>query len=165
MAMRGKSDTPPRSKRPAKLQDTDRPDVGVRRGTGERLTLYDRYTLLETHKAHPEYSYAELARQCGVSLPTARKTVIAAGRSAVDLMAAYAAPIFMDWRRASRIASHRGDHRPAKEWLLHAGVLDQLPDVGKGNGPAVIIVNTPLPGMPAADIRVLPALTTTPKNE
>ena len=127
----------------------------VRRGRGQRLTINDRYRLLETHKLHQDWSYHQLADACGVSVETARLSVLAAGKSAADLMAAHASPMLRQWSIAAKMAAIRGDHRPAKDWLLHAGVLDQLPDAGRGSGPAVVIINAPLPGMPANEIRVI----------
>ena len=121
---------------------------------GRRLTLADRYVILDLHRNNPEMPYAEIARLCKVDRHTARMTILAAGRGAVDLMAGYAEPMLRDWIGASTQASARGDHRPAKEWLLHAGILDPLPDAGKGNGPAVVIINAPMPGMPGyAEVR------------
>jgi len=118
------------------------------RGRGKRLTLADRYLILELHRKNPETPYTEIARLTGVHKETARLTILAASRSVVDLMAGYAAPMLDQWIAASTQASARGDHRPAKEWLMHAGIIDPLPDAGKGNGPAVVIINAPMPGMP-----------------
>ena len=130
--------------------------VRKKRGPGTRLTLADRYKILVLHRAHPSWSTRQLAEAAGVSHETARLTVIAAGKDAAELMAAYAEPVINEWRKAIERASARGDHRPAKDWLLYAGVLEQLPDAGKGSGPAVVIVNHPLPGMPGgAEFRVL----------
>jgi hypothetical protein len=131
------------------------------RGPGKRLTYSDRYRLLELHRANPEWSYVKLAEAAGVNPETARLSVLAASRSAVDLMAAYAEPMLRAWIKAGLLASLRGDHRPAKEWLMHAGILDPLPDAGKGSGPSVVIINAPLPGMPGyqPEVRVLPGST------
>jgi len=63
-------------------------------------------------------------------------------------MAAYAEPALRAWLQAQGVAAVRGDHRPARDWLMHAGVIDPLPDAGKGSGPAVVIINAPMPGMP-----------------
>lgn len=119
-----------------------------RRAHGRRLSLTDRYRILELHQRSPTLSYRQLARACGVSTETAHRTVLAAGRAATDLMSAYAEPMLRRWIVAAMQAAIRGDHRPAKDWLLHAGVLDPLPDAGRGAGPAIVTVNAPLPGMP-----------------
>jgi hypothetical protein len=118
------------------------------RGPGKRLTFADRYRILELHRANPDWSYVRLATECGVNPETARHTVLAASRSAVDLMQAYAAPMLEDWIGASRKASARGDHRPARDWLLHAGSIEPMPESTRTSGPAVVIINNPLPGMP-----------------
>ena len=126
-----------------------------KRGPGERLTLVDRDKILQLHKAHPDWTLRQLADACGVSHETARLTVIAAGKDAAELMAAYAEPMMNEWRVAAIAAARRGDHRPAKDWLLYAGVLDQLPDAGRGAGPAVVIINQPLPGTPGAEVSIV----------
>ena len=125
-----------------------------KRGHGRRLSLTDRYKILELHQRNPTLSYRELAKACGVSTETAHRTVLTAGRAATDLMAAYAEPMLRRWLVAAREAAIRGDHRPVKDWLLHAGVLDPLPDGRSYSGPAVVIVNAPLPGMPGAAIAI-----------
>jgi len=119
------------------------------RTAGHRLTFADRYRLLELHRANPTASYTELATLAGVSPETARLSVLAASKSAVDLMAAYAEPVLRNWLRAIRQAGQRGDHRPARDWLLHAGSIDPLPETLRSTGPSVVIVNAPLPGMPS----------------
>ena len=50
-----------------------------------------------------------------------------------------------DWRTASGIAAKKGDHRPAKDLLLHAGAIDR---VGETSGPQVIVC-VGMPGSPA----------------
>jgi hypothetical protein len=129
--------------------------VRKKRGPGQRLTLADRYKILVLHRTHPTWSTRQLAEAAGVSHETARLTVIAAGKDAAELMAALAEPMIHEWRKAAERASARGDHRPAKDWLLYAGVLEQLPDAGRGPGPAVVIINHPLPGMPGGEGRIL----------
>ena len=50
-----------------------------------------------------------------------------------------------DWRTASGIAAKKGDHRPAKDLLLHAGAIER---VGETSGPQVIVC-VGMPGSPA----------------
>jgi hypothetical protein len=63
-------------------------------------------------------------------------------------MGAYAGPVLLQWLKALKIAASRGDYRPARDWLLHAGSIDPLPDTAKGTGTSIVIVNAALPGMP-----------------
>ena len=130
--------------------DADLPSDAPARSRGRRLSLTDRYKILELHQRNPTLSYRQLARACGVSTETAHRTVLAAGRAATDLMAGYAEPMLRRWIVAAMQAAIRGDHRPARDWLLHAGCIDPLPDAGKGSGPAIVIVNSPLPGLSGA---------------
>jgi hypothetical protein len=138
--------------RPARRAQTDTsstvPGTSAPPKRIRRLNLADRYAILELHRANPEMPYTEIGRLLKIDRQVVRLTVLAANRTAVDLMASYAQPMLEDWIGASVQASARGDHRPAKEWLLHAGILDPLPDAGRGSGPAVVIINAPLPGMP-----------------
>ena len=50
-----------------------------------------------------------------------------------------------DWLTASGIAAKRGDHKPAKEILLHAGAIERLGDT---SGSRVVVV-VGMPGHPA----------------
>lgn len=119
-----------------------------RKRRGRTYTTLERYQILELHRRNPEMPYTEIARLLGRDAMAVRLVCLAANRTAMDLMAAEADLRLEDWRKASEVAGKRGDHRPAKEWMMHAGALEQLPDAGRGNGPAVVIINSPLPGMP-----------------
>ena len=55
-----------------------------------------------------------------------------------------------DWVTASAIAAKRGDHKPAKELLLHAGVIKRL---GETAEPQVTV----LVGMPGAPALIPPS--------
>jgi len=140
----------PKRAAPIRLPST----VGVRpskRPTGKgrpRLTTLERYEILQLHRKNPEMPYSEIARLTGRGKDQVRELCIAADATLIDLMASEAALRLDDWRQASDVASSRGDHRPAKEWLMHSGALEQLPDAGRSSGPAVVIINNPLPGMP-----------------
>jgi hypothetical protein len=122
-----------------------------KRPKGMRATKYtalERYQILELHRRNPEMPYGEIARLLDRAPDRVRLICLAADKTVIDLMAADAELRLEEWAQAARIASARGDHRPAKEWLMHSGALDQLPDVSKAGGPAVVIINAPLPGMP-----------------
>jgi hypothetical protein len=126
------------------------------RTAGKRLNLGDRYRLLELHKTNPSWNYEQLAEATGIGYGTVRLTCLAASKSAADLMGAYAGPVLLQWLKALKIAATRGDYRPARDWLLHAGSIEPLPDTAKSTGTSIVIVNTALPGMPGA-----PAIGTT----
>ena len=56
-----------------------------------------------------------------------------------------------DWVTASAIAAKRGDHKPAKELLLHLGVIERLGNTAKATTPLVIV------GMPGAPALIPPS--------
>jgi hypothetical protein len=120
------------------------------RGTGRRLTWSDRYLILELRKQNPTWSFTQLAAATGVAVETARLTCIAAEKTAADLMAAFALPALKHWAAAMKIAGSRGDHRPSRDWLVHSGSLDPIPETQRAGGAQIVIVNTAaMPGMPA----------------
>ena len=134
------------------------------RKPGQRLTAADRLEILTLHRKHPEWTFTRLADACRCDDKTARLVCLAASEQALELMAAYALPAFTDWRRASRKASDRGDHRPARDWLMHAGIVDPLPDTGRFGGTTINIINAPLPGtheMTVTEVRALDVRTPT----
>lgn len=61
-------------------------------------------------------------------------------------MRRYSATAVANWTMASRVAGERGDHRPAKELLLHARAIDPVDD-GASTGPKVQIL-IGMPGNP-----------------
>ena len=50
-----------------------------------------------------------------------------------------------DWVKASAIAAQRGDHKPAKDLLMHAGVIERISET---SGPQMTVV-VGMPGHPA----------------
>jgi orotate phosphoribosyltransferase-like protein len=55
--------------------------------------------------------------------------------------------VLQDWRTAASVGASKGRHEPARDWLLHAGVVAPLAD-SKPQGPQVIIGIASLPGLP-----------------
>ena len=93
----------------------------AKRGPGDRLTLADRYGILELHRAHPDWSCRQLADAAGVSHETARLTVIAAGKDLREMMAAFAEPVIQEWRKIGIEA----EHRPLETATWYADGRDQ----------------------------------------
>lgn len=48
-----------------------------------------------------------------------------------------------DWEKASAAAATKGDHRPAKDWLLHAKAIEPVNDGSQGRTNIAIIIGTP----------------------
>jgi len=53
------------------------------------------------------------------------------------------------WVRAINEAADKGDHKPAKDLLMHTGTIERLDEDGRGGGPLMITyVGVSLPGIP-----------------
>jgi hypothetical protein len=63
--------------------------------------------------------------------------------SARKLMQAKALDRIEDWEDASTKAASKGDHRPAKDWLLHAKVIDPVEDSSTARTQVAILIGTP----------------------
>ena len=103
-------------------------------------------------------TYAEMGRRCAVIIgrEVNRETVagcfkgpeyealrkhfdteIKAG--AVERLKAGILPAADAWVRAVDVAGDKGDHKPAKELLMHTGVIEPLDEHGRANGPLVLM--------------------------
>jgi hypothetical protein len=95
-------------------------------------------------------SCREAASQAGIHLRTAYGVL---ARYEVDLGALQAATQKIlaiealdrvdDWRTAARVgAAKRGNHLPAKDWLLHAGIIEPLQGENQGHIRIAINIGT-----------------------
>jgi len=65
-----------------------------------------------------------------------------------------------DWRDAAKVGAERGRHEPAKDALLHLGVVEPV----AAGGPTVqIAIGCVPPGIPAPEADVRSTLTPPPK--
>ena len=126
------------------------------RKRGSTLSFVERYNLLKLHQQHLDWTHQELSEHTGIPYSLVKQVIESASRQAADLMAVYAEPMMRLWIQAAQRAASRGDHRPARDWLLHAGSIEQL-ESAKAGGTSVVVINAPLPGMPhAVDTIVIP---------
>ncbi|MFN0314736.1 MAG: hypothetical protein ACKVQA_06850 [Burkholderiales bacterium] len=64
-------------------------------------------------------------------------------RGVVKLLNAKALDLTENWIDAARIAAEKGDHRPAKDALLHARAIEPIADSGAGGTRIAIVIGTP----------------------
>jgi hypothetical protein len=82
--------------------------------------------------------FEELRRQVdGEVREVVRRRMVAKADGAVD-----------HWERSMGVAADRGDHKPSKDWLMHAGVVDPVDSTE--SGPKVIVQI----GVSAAEVKV-----------
>lgn len=60
----------------------------------------------------------------------------------LQLLKASGLSVAREWRHAVDVASNKGNHAPAKDWLLHAGLVDPIQD-DTSKGGLVIQIGTP----------------------
>jgi hypothetical protein len=77
----------------------------------------------------------------------APKTVKELILDAKGILESESSSVLQDWRTAATVGAYKGRHEPARDWLLHAGVVAPLAD-SKPQGPQVIIGIASLPGLP-----------------
>lgn len=77
----------------------------------------------------------------------APKTVKELIADAKGILEAESSNVLKDWRTAASVGASKGRHEPARDWLLHAGVIAPIADQ-KPQGPQVIIGIASLPGLP-----------------
>lgn len=77
----------------------------------------------------------------------APKTVKDLILEAKGMLEAESATVLQDWRIASSVGAYKGRHEPARDWLLHAGVIQPIADQ-KPAGPQIMIGIASLPGLP-----------------
>jgi DNA-binding XRE family transcriptional regulator len=90
---------------------------------------------------------SEAAQALGVSRSTAfrRLSLIEedAETGVVKLLMAKGLELTEDWLLASKVAALKGDHRPAKDALLHAKAIDPVNDGSQGRMQVAIMIGTP----------------------
>jgi len=92
----------------------------------------------------------EAATKCGLNLRTAYG-ILARGDADIDALRAATTRLLQvealdrldDWRNAARVgALKKGNHAPARDWLLHAGVIDALASDQGANVRIAICIGT-----------------------
>ena len=59
--------------------------------------------------------------------------------SAVEQLKAGVPGAAAAWVRSVDVAADKGDHKPAKDLLMHTGTIEPLDDDGRGRGPLVLV--------------------------
>jgi predicted DNA-binding protein (UPF0251 family) len=98
------------------------------------------------------YTVQEAGRELGISRSTAFRRLALiqedVDRGIANLLVAKGLDFAEDWIKASQEAAKKGDHRPAKDALIHAKVIEPVGDSGARTGVTIVI------GTPEQPIRV-----------
>ncbi len=68
-------------------------------------------------------------------------TEIKAG--AIEQLKSFIIPATKSWGRAIEVGGEKGDHKPAKDLLMHTGTIEPLDEDGRARGPLVLIAIAP----------------------
>ena len=82
--------------------------------------------------------------------PKTVKELIAEAKATLERESA---GVLQDWRTAASMGALKGLHAPAKDWLLHAGIIQHIAD-SKPAGPQIIIGISTLPGLPVSPVAI-----------
>jgi len=114
----------------------------------KRLSYLTRALVLRLRQAEPDRSLASIAETCGCSEPSVRRILQAHTTDARslthDLLVSGTIDRLDEWAIASKLASRKGFHHGAREWLEAAEVIDRKagPAVNVDARPS-IVVNIP----------------------
>lgn len=113
----------------------------------ERQTdrLLDRVLIVKAAKANPELSYTALGELLGKPEWTVRRTLKLQEHTPKELLQSLEYDAVKAWKTALPIAGAKGDHRPAKDLLLHTKAIQPVADAGHA-GITVLIGSVVLPG-------------------
>ncbi len=158
----GAQHTPESIARWAEQQDEDKKPVGAAGHLSPEQKQTIRVAYLETGGC---VTYAELGKRCQVLIGRAvnRETVASCMKgpeydklrkhfdteikaSAVERLKAGILPAADAWVRSVGVAAEKGDHKPAKDLLMHTGTIEPLDDDGRARGPLVLVMVDSMPG-------------------
>jgi hypothetical protein len=117
--------------------------------TSKRMSpekLINRVLVWRQRKANPTLSIPALAELCRMPVPTVRHAVKLLEVSPKEILEAYETEAVGAWIDAVPIASSKGDHRPAKDLLLHSRAIEPVQLQGQTNI-AIIFTTGTVPGL------------------
>jgi hypothetical protein len=112
--------------------------------------LLRRIAVLNARKSHPELTPTELARLLRMPESSVRRTVKLLETPPKAMLEALGPDAVAAWMEAIPIASMKGDHRPAKDLLLHSRAIEPVQLQGQ-TSIAIIFAGAPgVPGLPSS---------------
>lgn len=124
--------------------------VQMSRADYGRLSVEDLALVLRLHSEGR--TQRQIAAVIGCSQPAIHYTLQRFNLSQQDaqaLMKAHSLEFIEDWKRASKKAADRGDHRPAREGL-EAGTPELRPQPANSGAGGGVTINIGMPGQPVA---------------
>lgn len=108
--------------------------------------MFDRVIIWKAKKANPELSAPAIAQLVRKPLTTVRHALKLIEVAPRDMLEAFEHEAVAAWTQAVPIASAKGDHRPAKDLLLHTRAIDPVQLQGQTQI-AIIFAGAEVPGL------------------
>jgi hypothetical protein len=108
--------------------------------------LFQRVHIWRVRKANPSLSIPALARLCAQPLNTVRRAVKLLETAPKDVLQAFEHEAVSAWVQAVPVASAKGDHRPAKDLLLHTRAIEPVQLQGQTQI-AILFSGAAIPGL------------------
>lgn len=106
----------------------------------------DRVVIWRAAKANPELSGRMLAELLGKPETTVRRALKLAQYQPKELLQAIESEAVNAWKDAIPIAARKGDHRPAKDLLLHTRAIEPV-DSAARTALTLVIAGVSMPGL------------------
>lgn len=108
--------------------------------------LINRVIIWRARKSHPEFSIPKLAEHLRMPEPTVRHAVKLLEVAPKEILQAFEYNAVGAWVAAVPLAAAKGDHRPAKDLLLHTRAIDPVQLQGQTQI-AIIFAGAEVPGL------------------
>jgi hypothetical protein len=113
-----------------------------------KLTFADIELLIRMHKdGRTQVEIANVLQCSQATVSTTLAKLKQTPEVVQALMKGESTGVLTQWRKATRIAAKRGDHRPAREWI-EAAYPELRPQQGNSAGGGGVTINIGMPGAP-----------------
>lgn len=116
----------------------------VSTATADRML--DRVVIWRACKAHPGMSGRQLAQLLHKPETTVRRALKLQQATPKEMLQAFESEAVDAWQAAIPVAARKGDHRPAKDLLLHVRAIEPV-DSAARTSIALVIAGIDLPGL------------------
>jgi len=111
-----------------------------------KLTLHEHALIVRCHLNNPKLSQNKIAQLLHVDPRTVSKALRYEGVKAVDLLQVAEKHAAQQWIRSIKPAARKGDHKPAKDLLLHTRAIEPV-ETDRGTTVQIIFGGAVIPGI------------------
>jgi hypothetical protein len=108
--------------------------------------MFARVAIWRAHERHPQLSAPALALRIGQPVKRVRLALKLLRFTPADVLRAYSMMATKHWTRAIPIAAAKGDHKPARDLLLHTGQIQPV-QADHSAGVQIVFAAVTVPGL------------------